>query len=418
MGNDNNLFRSEALAFQATRQFGAVEITQPITLRILTAFFLVSISALVLFVALGEYARKQTVSGFIEPRSGVTRIRSTLAGVAEEIFVAEGDVVVTNQPLVLLSSGQNLNDGEVANQVILEELYQQRARLESRLKNLREQAALDAAWLSTQNLSLMDKIGIVEEQIEIQSERVNLFSEEQSAIRQLNVTALASDTSKRMVEATFLAEKQNLVELEQSNTNLRLELEQTSYQLQRLPLQLENELAIIENQLSNLNKEITVVLERTEFTLKSPGDGVVTLVNVKTGDPVDLGLETVAIVQPDSPLQAVLHVPSRAVGFLEVGQTVRIMYDSFPFQKFGSHRATIREIARTPLSPADLNSPMAVLEPVFLVEADLEHTSMKAYGQDRRIQAGMVLNAEIILENRSLLEWILEPIFTLRGREA
>jgi membrane fusion protein len=417
MSSDNELYRSEALAFASTRQFGTVEISQPVTLRVLTLVFLLSMIAIAAFVVLGEYARKQTVSGYIEPTSGVIRIRSTLSGVAKYVYVKEGDTVEQDQALVLLSSGQNLNDGEEANQVILDELYQQRSRLESRLMDVREQAALDAEWYKTQQHSLADKLDIIKEQIDIQSARVDLFREENSAVSQLNATSLASDTNQRMAEATFLAEKQILVELERIAANLRLEISQSSYQLERLPLLTDNEITTVENQLSNINKEITVVLERTEFTLKAPSGGVVTLVNVKQGDPVQLGLEAVALVNPESQLQVVLHVPSRAVGFLEVGQSVRIMYDSFPFQKFGSQTARIREISKTSLSPSDFNGPFIAAEPVFLVKADLGRSTLRAYGQDRKLQVGMNLSAEVVLENRTLIEWILEPVFTLRGRE-
>jgi membrane fusion protein len=40
----------------------------------------------------------------------------------------------------------------------------------------------------------------------------------------------------------------------------------------------------------------------------------------------------------------------------------------------------------------------------------------RTYGAEQPLQAGMQLDADVILENRRLWEWMLEPLFTVTGK--
>jgi membrane fusion protein len=41
---------------------------------------------------------------------------------------------------------------------------------------------------------------------------------------------------------------------------------------------------------------------------------------------------------------------------------------------------------------------------------------MQAFGKAFNLKSGMLFEADIMLEQRSLIEWLLEPIYSLRGR--
>jgi membrane fusion protein len=50
------------------------------------------------------------------------------------------------------------------------------------------------------------------------------------------------------------------------------------------------------------------------------------------------------------------------------------------------------------------------------VHVKLESQAVNAYGAEVMLQSGMLLSADIVLEQRSLLNWLFEPIISLRGR--
>jgi membrane fusion protein len=140
--------------------------------------------------------------------------------------------------------------------------------------------------------------------------------------------------------------------------------------------------------------------------------------------PVELGQNvtpggTVAIVAPKSDiLLAELYVPTRAAGFIKPGQTVKLMYQAFPYQSFGMGEAKVIAVSQTVLSPQELPIPgLPIQEPVFRVRAQLKSLTVRAYNEDRPLQPGMMLTADIILEKRSLIRWLLDPLYAA-GRRA
>ena len=76
----------------------------------------------------------------------------------------------------------------------------------------------------------------------------------------------------------------------------------------------------------------------------------------------------------------------------------------------------ITDVSPTVWSPGDKVGPLMVREPAYRITAALDKQSVEAMGQQIPLRSGMLVNADILLEKRSLLEWIFEPVLQLRGR--
>ena len=113
---------------------------------------------------------------------------------------------------------------------------------------------------------------------------------------------------------------------------------------------------------------------------------------------------------------AELFIPSHAIGFMEKGQEVKLLYDAFPYQFFGSHHATIVKVTETILSPNEIIAPFVVREPVYRVIAEIAKETINARGKEIALQSGMTLKANVVLERRSLLDWMMEPLRAVRER--
>ena len=120
---------------------------------------------------------------------------------------------------------------------------------------------------------------------------------------------------------------------------------------------------------------------------------------------------TIATLLPsDGKLEAELLVPSRAAGFVKEGQTVRLLYDAFPYQKFGFHSGTVSKVSRAVINATDLPIRSNTQEPVFIITVQLERQNVDANNEIYLLQSGMTLGADIILEDRKIWEWVFEPI--------
>ena len=110
-----------------------------------------------------------------------------------------------------------------------------------------------------------------------------------------------------------------------------------------------------------------------------------------------------------------LLVPTRAVGFVEAGQRVRLRYDAFDYRQFGAQAGIISEISAVPLYPDELHPAVPLREPAYRVSVRLEKRAVIFNGNRFALQPGMLLSADIVLGRRTLLSWILDPVSGIAG---
>jgi membrane fusion protein len=65
--------------------------------------------------------------------------------------------------------------------------------------------------------------------------------------------------------------------------------------------------------------------------------------------------------------------------------------------------------------PNETSLPVVFQEPVYKVVVKLEHQGAAAYGATVPLQSGMLLEADIMVDKRTLFEWLFEPIYSIKG---
>ena len=80
------------------------------------------------------------------------------------------------------------------------------------------------------------------------------------------------------------------------------------------------------------------------------------------------------------------------------------------------HKGRIDSLSQAILVPGEISGPIQVQEPVYIATLKLNQQTIRAFGEEMPLQPGMLLRADIILEERSILHWLLEPLLSLRGR--
>lgn len=118
-------------------------------------------------------------------------------------------------------------------------------------------------------------------------------------------------------------------------------------------------------------------------------------------------------------MEAELLVPSSAIGFIAPGDTVLLRYQAFPYEKFGLQQGRLSRISRSALSPGELGASIGNVlqgESYYRVTVALKRQSVMAYGKPEMLKPGMLLQANIIGERRSLVEWVFEPLYALQSK--
>jgi membrane fusion protein len=153
---------------------------------------------------------------------------------------------------------------------------------------------------------------------------------------------------------------------------------------------------------------------RSAYIVRAPVGGRISLLQASVGQAADPRRLELQIVPGDSELQAQLFIPVRAIGFVEVGQDVRILFDSFPYQRFGTYHGRITKVSQTVLLASDVQSPVELKEPAYAATVALDRPDVTANGKRIPLQPDMSLKADIILEKRTLVDWIFAPLRHLR----
>jgi membrane fusion protein len=167
---------------------------------------------------------------------------------------------------------------------------------------------------------------------------------------------------------------------------------------------------------------------RRQLVVRAEVPGRFTGMLVGVGQAVSAEQRLASLLPQDSRLEAELYVPTRAAGFVRPGTPVLLRYDAFPYQKFGQFRGRVRDVSMTTVPLSELQqaasaspsqSGQAALtpsEPVYRVRVQIDAQSVLAAGHAYPIKPGMQLSATLVLEHRTLVEWVLEPVFGLSSR--
>ena len=121
---------------------------------------------------------------------------------------------------------------------------------------------------------------------------------------------------------------------------------------------------------------------------------------VKEGDlPSELGC-------PGGKLQAVLTVPQLGTARVRPGLGVKLLYDAFPYGRYGVRYGTLRW-----MSPASVDSENGR---DFHAFADIEDEAIMVDGQPQPLRPGMRGTAKIVFGKRSLISFAFEPLRQLK----
>lgn len=193
-------------------------------------------------------------------------------------------------------------------------------------------------------------------------------------------------------------------------------MNETQYQIETLtPSQTQEENKIL-TQINALRQEIIKQKANQKLIITAPISGRVTSLQAYKGLRMLPQQLILAILPENTEMEADLFIPTRAIGFLEEGQQVQLRYDAFPFERFGSYPGTIKKISKTLISPNQISVPFNLGEPVYRARITLQHDDIEAYGKRYPLQAGMLLQADIFLENRPLYQWLLKPLYSIKGK--
>ena len=415
-----SLFRKEAVSHQNERLTGAIILAQPLSIK-LTVLILVSVAiAIVAFLFNAQYSRKETVRGFLMPNKGVIKSFASQGGTIEKLWVKEGDKVLKGQSLATIIVQQNNSNGIDLSTQLAEQLNAQENLLIDEISQHKDLKIQELSNLQAQNIALDNEKTALEDQLALADEKLMLLSEQQLDFNQLNKSGYVSNLEKERQQQALLEakqEKQNITRLLLQHQN---QLNQVSFNIKNIPQQYTLRINNLKRKQADLQRQLVQVASNYKYTITASNNGVVTGIQVVEGETLSQSKAQskplLHILPEGSELIAELLLPTRSAGFIQVGNNTRLRFDAFPYQRFGFINSEISRIDQTLISPNEIQLPVTLQEPVYRLRAKLNQQQMQAFGKAFDLKSGMLFEADIMLEQRTLIEWLLEPIYSLKGR--
>ena len=167
-----------------------------------------------------------------------------------------------------------------------------------------------------------------------------------------------------------------------------LALEAKKYELQGEIEDLREIVRSLKEQLKNLN-------------IKSPVSGYIHALSIGSTSIVKPGATILELIPVDVPVVAEIDISPRDVGHVHSGQKVKLKIDSFDYNRYGAIEGILKEV-----SPSTFLKPNGIPYYRGLVSiADIENIS---FGP---LIPGMTVLADIHTGKKSVLEYLLKPIF-------
>jgi membrane fusion protein len=416
------LFRKEAIDAQREKFLGEAGLAQPIRLWVYTVVAML-IAAIVVAVAVwGHYTRRERVQGYLTSAVGTAVVRTTEAGIITDLSVKEGDVVKAGQRLGVLTIDRSGVNGLNSNETIRTELARQKQSRETERVEIVQSGHQQVEQLGRRVASLQQQLH--ESDLEIATQRERLKSANEIADLWKNMQ------SKEFVSPIFVQQKADdardqsvkLQQMLRGRATLAGDLATAQADIPLAQNRTRQQLDQIDQRISEMTQQSAELAGRLErdvsrdMVITAPIDGIVTNIGPAHGQTVAADTQFATILPKDSALHAELLVPTRAIGFVHVGQPVTLRYEAFPYERFGQYHGRVESVGKDIWTQGQTVGPLSAHEPVYRIVVAIDKQEITSGKDSLPLRAGMVASADLLMERRTLLEWLFQPIIQLRER--
>jgi membrane fusion protein len=404
------LFRLEAIEHHRGGICGDMTLPVPLPITATTSFLAICLAVFAGFLAAGTYVRKEHVSGFLAPQRGVVRILPKRPGTILAVHVHEGDRVRAGDRLLTVGAGHANDRGRDVDEEVLENLQHQ-------VSALREQEGVEQLLAAEQRRAaddaiktLVQEVAALQAEHAIQQQRLAIALRDLEASSGLLARAEMSPLEARRREDAFLAQRQADSSMARAILDKKAELARQRSAAADIAPGSAQRLAVLRGSQAAIAARIAELEGQHATLMTAPVGGRISALQAWVGRDTDPTMPLMSIVPEGDAMEAQLLVPARAVGFVRPGQAVRLSYDTYPYQQYGFADGKVASVSRTSLKPGEIAGPLEAEAPAFRVTVMLARQTIRIGGADVALQPDTRLQAEIFLDRRNLLAWLIDPL--------
>ncbi len=159
----------------------------------------------------------------------------------------------------------------------------------------------------------------------------------------------------------------------------------------------------VKEQLQKADKRHTLVV------LKAPVDGVVLeIAKLSPGSIVKEAETFFTLVPLNVVMEAEVRIDAADIGYIKLGDPVRIKLDAYPFQKHGMLDGTVRTLSEDAFKRESAEKGAA--DSYYMGRVTLKSLALKSLAESARLLPGMTLSGEVVVGQRSVMSYLAWPL--------
>ncbi|MET0980466.1 MAG: HlyD family type I secretion periplasmic adaptor subunit [Telluria sp.] len=413
----------------------------PLGRKVLWAL-LILLVLLAVWMVVGRLDIVAVAEGKLVPQSYVKIVQPAESGIVKEILVKEGDTVRAGQVLMRMDTlitdadaksiqadlqGKRLAlrrvDAELADAAFQAQGGDSPHLLAAAQSQYRANRAAFQAALAEEKSRLAKARQDLAAALEIQrkfSAVLPHYREQEKAFEKLGKDGFAGGVLVSDKRRERIEKEQELATQDHMIESARAGVQQSEMRLVQIDSDYRRQLHVergeAQRAFDQLSQELAKQTHRKELLeLKATQDSVVKeLATHSVGTVVQPGTVLLTLVPNDETLRAEVWLTNDDIGFVRQGQTVRLKFAAFPFQKYGMLQGTVEHIGADSVESGQnagaQATPGATQPSTFKALVTLKSASLETDGTRFPLSAGMQANAEILLGTRTVLEYLLSPM--------
>ncbi|PID41987.1 MAG: hypothetical protein CR981_02745 [Proteobacteria bacterium] len=421
----------------------------------LAAHAIIYITLLILLTALvWSFLTKSdviiTAKGRLVESTEAKKIYSPVAGELIEIFVSEGVPVSKGDLIARIKSTQAVQIASTLTQAKLNldnaalqkhNFPQEKLLMERELESIKRQIKLLEIDYNREKSDGLKKLSDsqkrqlkmtrlqLSEKRQAQAQATDIYKKykrlhespggggisKQQLVQKKNELDMAESAIKQLVSqiedlelnfaAQNIANSQKIEKLHMDILRTRLQYDQKKSQLENAEKQLELKyLGAQDAYEAALRVHLEDLDENNFLIIRAPVSGEISTVSYKQpGEKVSPSRPIAYISRKDADKVLSVAIPDKDRGLLQVGQRVKIKFHAFPYQRFGFLSGKLQYLSNKALSNQAGNSLYR-----GTVRLDKDHFLINS--KKVPIRFGMNADAEIIVQRRRLIDFIIDPL--------
>ena len=368
-------------------------------------------------LAKGRVRPREIPTHIYTPSGGEFVGRVVEASFDEGDFVKKGDILVRLDTSRLDNLIAKLTRTIEGSELELTNLEMQRELLQSQ--------ALSASQKSQIELQVAEKTysrAMLKRESEIRDINVELRAaqEQHRRMRQLQQANAVSPQELADAEAKLNSVQEKLVQAQLPVDEAAVHVARQSIELVKRDFavrkaELEARIVVKQGERETVQKDLAnLQLQRSDAVLVAPSDGIIVVGRVRVGDMLEAGKPVYELAKQQSHCFEAM-VSGEDVGQLSVGLPVRIRFDAYDYQKYGTLEGTVFFISpdSKPLESGKQSERVSAAvksTAAFTVRVQLNAEEVGRQTVRGPVKLGLTGTAEIITDNESLLNVLIKRI--------